>query len=332
MNRFILSFVTVVFAVISSSSQTAPKHKGIEMYEQGKYAEAVTILDSASKGSAYKSDSEIWNHLGLAYLEVSEPKKAVKAFEKTVKINAANSIYRTNLAYAYLTNRQQDKARSQTDKAIELDPTNTAAYNLRGRFNLSDGRLDLAERDAAKMIEIDPTFPPGYTLRADVLVAQYGKKVSAGAEVPDEISLLEQAVETLEIGAKKSVGQKGHQNLSDSLDGTRALFAHFSKPKPVTVPVPVAPEPGVTPFKILSKPPARYTSEARSAGIEGTIRMAVTLGADGRIKHALVLKGLGYGLDEVTTAAARQIKFEPKKVDGKPVTAVVRLEYVFNLY
>lgn len=323
---FIALTVSTVFA------QADFKHRGAQLYEEGKFAEAIDILDSARKSSAYKSNAEIWNYLGLAYLEVSEPKKAVKAFEKTVKLNAANSIYRTNLAYAYLMNRQRSKARSETEKAIGLDPANVAAYHLRGAANLWDLRLDAAEMDASKMIEIDPTFPSGYTLRSDVLVAKLGKKVSSGAEVRDEISLLNQAVETLENGATKTAGKKGHEKLIENLDGMRAFLAHFSRPKPVTPIVPATPEPGETPYRILSKPKAPYTNEARTAGITGTIRIAVLLGSNGRVQHTLVLKRLGHGLDEQATAAARQIKFEPKKMDGKPVPVVVTVEYGFDIY
>jgi TonB family protein len=324
-------FIVSIFVALSSAFAQSD-HRGIQLYEEGKYAEAVSLLDSASKSSANKSNSRIWNFLGLAYIEVNQPKKAVKSLEKAVKLNGSNSAYRTNLAYAYILNRQQNKARSETEKAIEIDPTNVAAYHLRGSGYLWNSRLDSAEKDALKMIEIDPTFPPGYTLHSDVLVARLAKKIGSGAEVRDETAFLTQAVETLETGAKKTIGRKGHQDLLESLDGMRVFLAHSLKDEPVTAPVPAAPEPGVSPFKILSKPQARYTDAARTAGISGRIRMWVLLGADGRIGHILLLSRLGHGLDENATAAARQIKFEPKKVDGKPVPVVVTVEYGFQIY
>lgn len=323
----IFVIIVIVFAVSNAVAQ--PDHRGIQLYEEGRYAEAVSILDAASKSSAYKSNARIWNFLGLAYIEVSEPKKAVKSLEKAVKLNGANSAYHTNLAYAYIMNRQQGRARSEVEKALGLDPTNVVAYHLRGSANLWELRLDSAQQDALKIIEIDPTFPPGYTLRSDVLVAQLGNQIRSDTEIRD---FLTQAVEILETGEKKTVGRKGHQNLLENLNEMRVFLAHSLKSKLVPPLVPAAPEPGVTPFKILSRPHARYTDAARNAGISGTIRIWVLLGADGRIQHTLLLRRLGHGLDEQATAAARQIKFEPKKVDGKPVPVVVTVEYNFNIY
>jgi len=53
---------------------------------------------------------------------------------------------------------------------------------------------------------------------------------------------------------------------------------------------------------------------------------------NGAIKYVLVVKSLGYGLDEAAVSAARQIKFEPKMVDSKPVSVVKTIEYNFNIY
>jgi hypothetical protein len=53
---------------------------------------------------------------------------------------------------------------------------------------------------------------------------------------------------------------------------------------------------------------------------------------DGSIKHILVVEGLPHRLTEAAIAAARQIKFEPATLDGKPVSMFMQLEYNFNLY
>jgi protein TonB len=60
--------------------------------------------------------------------------------------------------------------------------------------------------------------------------------------------------------------------------------------------------------------------------------LAILLGASGRVERILVLKRLGYGLDEQAVKAAQQIKFEPKKKDGVPVSTVVIFDYGFNIY
>jgi TonB family protein len=46
----------------------------------------------------------------------------------------------------------------------------------------------------------------------------------------------------------------------------------------------------------------------------------------------MVIKSLGYGLDEAAVSAARGIKFEPKMINGKPVPVVKTIEYNFNIF
>jgi TonB family protein len=91
-------------------------------------------------------------------------------------------------------------------------------------------------------------------------------------------------------------------------------------------------EPGVTPIKILTKPRPKYTDAARQDNTEGKIIVAVVFGANGTIQHVLLLKRLGSGLDEEAVKAARAIKFEPMKRDGKPVAVVKQIEYTFEIF
>ncbi len=82
----------------------------------------------------------------------------------------------------------------------------------------------------------------------------------------------------------------------------------------------------------MSKPRASYTDRARSAGVSGIIRLAVGFSADGKVKNILIIKPLGYGLDEQAVSAARQIKFQPAQREGKPIAVVKIVEYSFTIY
>ena len=87
-----------------------------------------------------------------------------------------------------------------------------------------------------------------------------------------------------------------------------------------------------TPIKFLFKPRASYTQKAREAGVSGTIRLLIGFSADGKIKHILIIKSLGYGLNEEAVKAARGIRFEPATKDGKPISVVKIVEYSFEIY
>jgi TonB family protein len=87
-----------------------------------------------------------------------------------------------------------------------------------------------------------------------------------------------------------------------------------------------------SPLKIIAKPRAQYTDEARQNQVQGTVVLKVTLLANGSIGSVVPVTRLGYGLTEKAIAAARQIQFEPKKVNGVPVSVTKTVEYNFNIY
>ena len=84
-------------------------------------------------------------------------------------------------------------------------------------------------------------------------------------------------------------------------------------------------------YKILSKPKAAYTPQARAKGIEGTVRLKVILLSSGEIGRIIPAKRLSYGLTEQAMEAARNIKFKPKRVDGMPKSAIATVEYRFEI-
>jgi protein TonB len=66
---------------------------------------------------------------------------------------------------------------------------------------------------------------------------------------------------------------------------------------------------------------AQYSDEARSANVEGKVRMEVTINAEGDVTGVRVLEGLGHGLDEAAIVAAKHQKFRPITRCGKAVAA-----------
>jgi protein TonB len=59
---------------------------------------------------------------------------------------------------------------------------------------------------------------------------------------------------------------------------------------------------------------------------------AFLVGADGKVKGVTVIKGLGSGLSEKAVEAAREVKFTPATVGGRPVSQFVTLEYNFRVF
>jgi len=74
-----------------------------------------------------------------------------------------------------------------------------------------------------------------------------------------------------------------------------------------------------------------YPADAEAAGVEGDVRLRVSLTPEGRVSGVRVLSGLGHGLDQAATEALRtRCRFSPA-IDktGKPVAFVIR-SYTFH--
>ena len=86
-----------------------------------------------------------------------------------------------------------------------------------------------------------------------------------------------------------------------------------AKPKPRNVPQPVG------------------TEAARAAGVEGKVRVQLTVDESGHVVDVKLLQGLGYGLDEAALAAAKRAEFDPAVRCGKPARATFNISMRFTL-
>lgn len=324
-------FALVIGITVSTFAQTE-REKGIEFFKKGNYAEAVRLLEQASNQKIYKKDGEIWNYLGLAYIGREQPKNGRKAFEKAVKFTPQNSTYHTNLAYAHLLERKLEKARSEIQKAITLDPKNAAAYYIRGVSNLWESKNDRAITDAELAISLNPKYTASYVLHSDALLAGFGEQWMNDEENPHgDFGMLTRAADSLKNCLANCPRNDALKTVVERADAIRAFTGYFQRKAAKNAP-PDDPAQNKTPLNVTYKPKPSYTDYARREGETGTIRVAVFFGADGKTKYALVLKGLRYGLTEQALLAARNIAFEPEKIDGKPVSVVKVVVFNFSIY
>jgi len=91
------------------------------------------------------------------------------------------------------------------------------------------------------------------------------------------------------------------------------------------------PNGAVRPPTIITSTLALYTEDARTHGIEGIVAIEAVVGEDGQIKTMRVLKGLGFGLDEVALAAVQEWEFSPATQNGIPVSVVAEIDVQFSL-
>ena len=80
------------------------------------------------------------------------------------------------------------------------------------------------------------------------------------------------------------------------------------------------------------KPDPSYTQEARDAKLQGTVKLKVTIAADGTVSNVKEISTpLGKGLDERAIEALKTWKFKPATKKGKPVERKVDVEITFKL-
>jgi TonB family protein len=68
------------------------------------------------------------------------------------------------------------------------------------------------------------------------------------------------------------------------------------------------------------------------AAEKGVVRLKIVLLATGKVGDITVVSGLTKELNDQAVEAARQIKFEPARVNGKPVDKLVTFDYGFHIY
>ncbi len=73
---------------------------------------------------------------------------------------------------------------------------------------------------------------------------------------------------------------------------------------------------------------ADYPPEAQAQGLAATVRLLVTIGADGSVTDASVIEPVGNGFDESALAAIKRFLFSPAEVDGVP--SPIQIEYGYN--
>jgi TonB family protein len=91
------------------------------------------------------------------------------------------------------------------------------------------------------------------------------------------------------------------------------------------------PPAGMTAPTVLRSSIALYTEDARIHGIEGTVTIEALIGEDGKIRSTKLLKGLGFGLDEVALASVQEWTLSPATRNGLPVSVGAQLDVAFTL-
>jgi TonB family protein len=83
------------------------------------------------------------------------------------------------------------------------------------------------------------------------------------------------------------------------------------------------------PAALLSKVDPAYPEIARRAGVEGTVVLSATIGANGRVTQVEVVRGLPFGLSDAAVGAVRRWQYRPAQGPTGPIASrkEVRIEF-----
>ena len=119
------------------------------------------------------------------------------------------------------------------------------------------------------------------------------------------------------------------------LPGVSSIEIVLGEPPPLPLPPPIQQRP-VRPGSGI-RPPAKvhdvapvYPAPAQAARIQGPVIVEATIGTDGRVHSARVLRSLPL-LDEAALTAVRQWIYTPTLLNGVPVAVVMTVTVMFQL-
>jgi len=128
-------------------------------------------------------------------------------------------------------------------------------------------------------------------------------------------------------GTAVGVGPFGTEEEGGGTAGAFESPAPVSKPEPP--PIPKGPS---RPPRVLNWTDPPYPEQARQQGIEGTVVLKLTVGADGSARNVTVSRSAGHAaLDQAAVAHVRKTRFSPALRDGDAVTAAITFRVRFRL-
>lgn len=141
---------------------------GRTLYHQGRYDEALPLLQQSVHEDAKSASARYW--LGMAWFALGNYDEALKAFRRVVQLDNrwASGHVGMGMVYMEMANRRLD-ARKAYRSAVKLDPENSDLQYYMGMTYMDQersGQLIGSDRDGRKYflnaVDLDPSHPDAY--------------------------------------------------------------------------------------------------------------------------------------------------------------------------
>jgi len=128
--------------------------------EKGEYYESIKRLKQGI-GLAQQLDgvdllAQFWGRLGPVYLDLDNPKSAIRAYRKAIRLTPQDAGRWSSLGQTYLVQGRVDAARSVFRKAIKFNPQDATPWTGLGQVYRISGRTEDALNAYRKAVQFAP--------------------------------------------------------------------------------------------------------------------------------------------------------------------------------
>jgi TonB family protein len=333
-----------------SATTDADFERGKQLLAQGDAQAAAVAFKRAAERR--KTDDEVWYQLGLALSLANKQKDARKAFEKALKLRPDSAKAHAGLAYALLLLDKPRDAEREASRALASTPQQAEAHYVVAALRSREEKFPEALAEAEAALRAEPNFRAAARLAADALLNAYFEELSRQARLypvgpragKDESKLMMEKREPTLAPFKAKMRELAERLEAFAAarpnDPEAAAWHEQAETLRISGRRPGERAPGdiysssevTTRALITYKPEPGFTEKARKHDTSGVVRLRAVLGSDGSVRNIVAIKRLPNGLTDRAIEAARQIRFTPATLDGRPVSQFVVLEYNFNIY
>ena len=219
-----------------------------------------------------------------------------------------------------------DQALVDYGKAIEMKPDSFEAYLERGLVHANKKAFELAATDLSKAVDLNPKSAAAYANRGDIFEkkgdaakakADYQKATQIDPNIePAKSNLAKIVAEELRLQREADEARKAEE-LKKAAEAVKKVAPEFVDLGQINVSS--APR--------MTMP--TYPAMALRAGIQGKVRVDVTLDEDGNVTDAKAVEGHQF-LRQNAEDAARRSKFKPAMYQGTPIKGKGYISYNFE--
>lgn len=140
--------------------KTMSFEKGIALYREGKFEEALEIFNELVSASSGKAELHLYR--GRILTRLGKGEAALEDFDLLIELEPYNTDYISDRGVVLHLLGKNEEALSELDRAANLDPKNPYRYSSRAFFKDRIGDLHGAIEDYEKAIELDPEDAVSY--------------------------------------------------------------------------------------------------------------------------------------------------------------------------